>query len=149
MDGVIQWKLQCKTSSQTRGAVGGGRGRRGKFLSTYLYKIFVEYQLLELETNVLGLMLENVYIGATALADNMACLFSTPEILQIKLNVGYRYSQQHHFEIQPVKTQGCWTLCWQKPFRIYLESWRQSNSSVWRNNTFGIKKNALLISRIE
>ena len=50
-------------------------------------------------------MLGNVYIGAKGVAEDMAYLSSTPEILQIMQNVGYRYYQQHHYEIYPLKTK--------------------------------------------
>ena len=79
--------------------------RQGGVLSTYLYKIFVEDQLLELETNALGFMLGNIYIGATAVADGLAYLSSTQEILQLMQNVGYRYSDHHHYKIHPTKTK--------------------------------------------
>ncbi|MCG8113153.1 MAG: reverse transcriptase family protein [Candidatus Thiodiazotropha taylori] len=79
--------------------------RQGGVLSTHLYKIFVEDQLLELETNSLGFMLGNIYIGATAVADDLAYLSPTPETLQLMLNVGYRYSDQHHYKIHPTKTK--------------------------------------------
>ena len=41
--------------------------RQGGVLSTHLYKIFVEDQILELEEKALGFVLGNIYIGATAI----------------------------------------------------------------------------------
>ena len=79
--------------------------RQGGVLSTHLYKIFVEDQILELEDKALGFVLGNIYVGATAVADDMAYLSSTPEMLQLMLGVGYRYSRQHHFKIHPTKTK--------------------------------------------
>ena len=79
--------------------------RQGGVLSTHLYKIFVEDQLLELEEKALGLMLGSIYVGATAVADDVIYLSSTPEMLQLMLGVGHRYSQQHHYKIHPTKTK--------------------------------------------
>ena len=83
--------------------------RQGRVLCIYLYKIFVEDQLLELEAKSgaksLEFILGNIYIGATAVADDMAYLTSTTETLQLMFDVGHRYSQQHHYKIQPIKTK--------------------------------------------
>ena len=79
--------------------------RQGGVLSTHLYKIFVEDQILELEEKSLGFMLGSIYVGATAVADDMAYLSSSPEMLQLMVGVGFRYSQQHHFKIHPTKTK--------------------------------------------
>ena len=49
-------------------------------------------------------MLGYIYIGVTAVADDMAYLASTAEVLQLMLGVGHRYSQQHHYKIHPTKT---------------------------------------------
>ena len=76
--------------------------RRGGVLSTHLYMIFVEDQILELEEKSLGFMLGSIYVGATAVADDMAYL---SEMLQLMVGVGFRYSQQHHFKIHPTKTK--------------------------------------------
>ena len=54
---------------------------------------------------MLGNIYIYIYIGATAVADDMAYLSSTPEILQLMMNVGYRYSDQHHYKIHPIKTK--------------------------------------------
>ena len=51
--------------------------RQGGVLSTNLYKIFVENQLLELKGSSLGFILGNIFIGATAVADGMAKLSSS------------------------------------------------------------------------
>ena len=74
-------------------------------MSTHLYKIFEEDQLLELEEKALGLMLGSIYVGATAVTDDVMYLSSTPEMLQLMLGVGHRYSQQHHYKIHPTKTK--------------------------------------------
>ena len=68
--------------------------RQGGVLSTHLYKIFVEDQILELEEKALGFVLGNIYIGATAVADDLIYVSSTPEMLQLMFGVGHRYSQQ-------------------------------------------------------
>ena len=65
---------------------------QGGVLSTHLYKIIVEDQILELEEKSLGIMLGSIYVGATAVADDMAYLSSSPEILQLMVGVGFRYS---------------------------------------------------------
>ena len=44
-----------------------------------------------------------IYISAVA--DDLAYLSTNPEILQLMLNVGYRYSDQHHYKIHPTKTK--------------------------------------------
>ena len=48
--------------------------RKGGFLSTPLCKIFDEDLILELEEKSLGFMLGDIYIGVTAVADDMAYL---------------------------------------------------------------------------
>ena len=82
---------------------------QGGVLSTHLYKIFVEDQILELEDKILGFkfVLGDIYVGATAVAGDMAYLSSTPEMLQLMLHVGIgnRYSRHHHFKIHPTKTK--------------------------------------------
>ena len=50
--------------------------RQEGVLSTNLYKIFVEDQILELEEKALGFVLGNIYIGATAVADDLIYLSS-------------------------------------------------------------------------
>ena len=47
----------------------------------------------------------DIYIGVTALADDMAYLASTAEVLQLMLGVGHSYSRQHHYKIHPTKTK--------------------------------------------
>ena len=79
--------------------------RQGGVFSTHLYKIFVEDQILELEEKSLGFMLGSIYVGATAVADHMAYLSSSPEMLHLMVGVGFRYSRQHHFKIHPTKTK--------------------------------------------
>ena len=46
-------------------------------------------------------MLGDIYIGVTAMADDMAYPASTAEVLQLILGVGHRYSRQHHYKIHP------------------------------------------------
>ena len=65
----------------------------------------IQDQILALEDKALGFVLGNIYVGATTVADDMAYLSSTPEMLQLMLGVGYRYSRQHHFKIHPTKTK--------------------------------------------
>ena len=79
--------------------------RQGGVPSNHLYKILVEDQILELEEKALGFVLGNIYIGATAVADDLLYLSSTPEMLQLMFGVGHRYSQQNHYKIHPTKTK--------------------------------------------
>ena len=79
--------------------------RQGGVLSTHLHKIFVEDQILELGDKALEFVRGDIYVGATAVADGMVYLSSTPKMLQLMLGVGYRYSRQHHFKIHPTKTK--------------------------------------------
>ena len=67
--------------------------RQGGVLSTPLYKIFDEDLILELEEKSLGFMLGDIYIGVTAVADDMAYLASTADVLQLMIGVGHRYSR--------------------------------------------------------
>ena len=79
--------------------------RQGRVLSTPLYNVFDEDLILELEEKSLGFMLGDIYIGVTAVADDMAYLASTVEVLQLMFGVGHRYSRQHHYKIHPTKTK--------------------------------------------
>ena len=55
--------------------------RQGGFLSTHLYKIFVQDLLLELESKCLGFQLGDIYIGTPTCADDIALIESNKDNL--------------------------------------------------------------------
>ena len=79
--------------------------RQGEILSTYLYKIFVEDLLLELENAAIGFHLGNIYVGTPTCTDDIAFTKTNKYNLQVMLNVIHRYANQHHYNIHPTKTK--------------------------------------------
>ena len=79
--------------------------RQGEILSTYLYKIFVEDLLLELENAAIGFHLGNIYVGTPTCADDIAFTKTNKYNLQVMLNFIHRYVNQHHYNIHPTKTK--------------------------------------------
>ena len=69
----------------------------------YIYKIFVQDLLLEMEENSLGYHLGNVYIGTPTCADDVAFIERDSNNLQIMINVISRYAKQHHYKINLLK----------------------------------------------
>ncbi len=80
------------------------RGTAGWVLSTTLYKSYVNDLLLELEANSLGVKIGDIYVGCPTCADDIALLACSPDDLQVMLNVAYRYSNQHRYNIHPTKS---------------------------------------------
>ncbi|VDH88744.1 Hypothetical predicted protein [Mytilus galloprovincialis] len=78
----VKWQGEFSDSFNIQQGV-----RQGGFLSTHLYKIFVEDLLKELEENSLGFILGTIYCGAPTCADDVALLSSNPEELQVMLNI--------------------------------------------------------------
>jgi hypothetical protein len=65
----------------------------------------VQDLLEELEQNVIGYHLGNIYVGSPACADDIAFISSDKYEMQTMLNIVSRYAKEHHYLIHPVKTQ--------------------------------------------
>jgi hypothetical protein len=82
----VKWKEELSNTYPVLQGV-----RQGGILSThlyiYIYKIFVQDLLLEMEENSLGYHLGNVYIGTPTCADDVAFIERDSNNLQIMINV--------------------------------------------------------------
>jgi hypothetical protein len=98
----VKWKEELSNTYPVLQGV-----RQGGILSThlyiYIYKIFVQDLLLEMEENSLGYHLGNVYIGTPTCADDVAFIERDSNNLQIMINVISRYAKQHHYKINLLK----------------------------------------------
>ena len=82
-----------------------GQGvKQGGILSPTLYKLYI-YNLLEsLRGAGMGLHIGPVYVGTPACADDVLLLSNNPPELQGMLDVSAAYSDEHAYEIHPIKT---------------------------------------------
>ncbi|CAC5391275.1 unnamed protein product [Mytilus coruscus] len=106
-----------------------------RILSTHLYQICVQDLLLELERNCLGLNIGNICVGTPTYADGMAFI-ETDTISKSCL----RYSNQHHYKIQPTKikivtcgnvTNPDWTL-YDTPVTVSKEATNLGMARSWK-----------------
>ena len=75
--------------------------RQGGVLSTHLYKSYINDLPLELEKRGLGLTIGLEYCGSPLCADDIVLMSTDDEEIQTMLDIAYKYSCQHRYNIHP------------------------------------------------
>jgi hypothetical protein len=78
--------------------------RQGGVLSTHLYKSYINDLPLELEKRGLGLTIGLEYCGSPLCADDIVLMSTDVEEIQTMLDIAYKYSCQHRYNIHPQKS---------------------------------------------
>ena len=78
-------------------------------LSPFLYNLYVNDLLLELENSGLGARLGDIFTGAPMYADDLALITSSPEELQGMLDIVQTYAQKWRYSLHPGKSKS-WFL---------------------------------------
>ena len=78
--------------------------RQGGVLSTFLYKLFIDNLLHELEHSNFGIRVSDINCGNPAFADDLALMATSPLYLQNLLNICFRYSEDWKFQFSGAKT---------------------------------------------
>lgn len=81
--------------------------KQGAILSPTLYKVYANDLLKTLQHSGVGLHIGTTYVGAPGCADDILLLSSKPQELQAQMNVTYDYSDDHLYELHPVKSVVC------------------------------------------
>lgn len=96
---AIKWDGQVSSNFDV------GQGvRQGGILSTDLYKLYVNPLLNRLEQSRLGCKIGNVLCNATACADDVALLGTSPTEMQIQVNMSNDYAVMEGYKLQPQKS---------------------------------------------
>jgi hypothetical protein len=96
---VIRWKgVDSNEYSVLQGV------RQGGVLSTDLYKLFHNDNLVMLEESGLGLKIGATYVGCPTVADDTALLDDEPHEMQAMAAVCTDYSKAHWSELHPIKS---------------------------------------------
>jgi hypothetical protein len=74
-------------------------------LSTFLYKVYNNALLQDLQNQKLGFMIGRTYVGCPTCADDIALLSTNVNELQDILLTLHRYSKQDRVSIHPTKTK--------------------------------------------
>ena len=77
--------------------------RQGGVLSSFLYLVYINDVFNQLETHKLGTSVCSIYSGNTALADDIALIAISPNLLQKMLNILNAYAKQWKFDL--IKTK--------------------------------------------
>ncbi|MES9879579.1 MAG: reverse transcriptase family protein [Sedimenticola sp.] len=96
----VKWAGDLSESFPIRQGV-----RQGGILSTFLYKLYLNDLLDELQSNSVGLSLGTEYAGSPCCADDVVLLSVDRHELQTMLSTAYRYSKQHRYNLHPKKSQ--------------------------------------------
>ena len=75
--------------------------RQGGVLSTHLYKSYINDLPLQLEKRGLGLTIGLEYCGNPLCADDIVLMSTDDEEIQTMLDIAYKYSCQHRYNIHP------------------------------------------------
>ncbi len=78
--------------------------KQGAVMSPMLYKYYVNELHQSLRSQLMGLTIGTVYVGAPACADDFALLSHTPAELQGMVDVCVNYSKDHHYTLHPTKS---------------------------------------------
>ena len=90
------FKAYVQMSGLTSDAIAVSRSvRQGGVLSTFLYLVYVNDLLIDLELSGYGCKVLSVAAGNPALADDTSLLDVTPFHLQMMLNIVYSYCQHY------------------------------------------------------
>ncbi|CAC5381889.1 unnamed protein product [Mytilus coruscus] len=95
----VKWKNGFSNSFPVRQGV-----RHGGFLSTHLYKLYINDLLTELEENGMGQYIGTNFTRCPTCADDIILLSSTEEEMQSMLDTSKRYSDKHRYKIHPTKS---------------------------------------------
>ena len=79
--------------------------RQGGILSPFLYKLYINNLLKNLESHRIGFNLGSIYVGCPTCADDIALLSSSPEELQCMLSVAARHAANDRVTLHPAKTK--------------------------------------------
>jgi L-cysteine desulfidase len=79
--------------------------RQGGVLSTFLYQIYNNTLLKDLQKDNLGFSIGNTYVGCPTCADDIALLSDDSNELQCMLSTLHRHSMQDRVSIHPTKTK--------------------------------------------
>lgn len=95
----VKWKgMFSETYEVTRGV------RQGGVLSTGLYKVYLDGLLEMLERLDMGCKIGTVNLCDPTCADDLALLSFYPSEMQCMLNVSKSYSEDHYYDIHPIKS---------------------------------------------
>ncbi|KAK3096521.1 hypothetical protein FSP39_000985 [Pinctada imbricata] len=78
--------------------------RQGGVLSSFLYLVFIDDLLVELETTYKNTGISSVTSCCPTLADDLCCIATAPYPLQSMLNIASIYSKRWHFEFNANKS---------------------------------------------
>jgi hypothetical protein len=78
--------------------------RQGAICSPLLYAVYINDLLIALESEGLGLYIEDVYVGCPTYADDMALLSSDPWQLQLMLDKAHSYASLWHYSFGAAKS---------------------------------------------
>ena len=96
----VKWPGGCSDSFPVKQGV-----KQDGFLSTHLYKSYIDPLLNILNSKRLGFYLGTVYIGNPTVADDLAFLSQFKRELQLMFGEAGGFSGQNRYQIHPVKTQ--------------------------------------------
>ena len=71
--------------------------KQGGVLSPFLYNLYVNDLLVELENSGLGARVGDIFTGASMYADDLALITSSPEELQSMLDIVQTYAQKWRY----------------------------------------------------
>lgn len=98
--------------------------RQGGILSTHFYKCYSNNMLLDLESQSLGKYIGTVYTGCSTCADEVLLMSGDPVELQTMLNLASSYTQEHRYNIHPLKSSVV--------RRVTSRAWQQKEGiSAW------------------
>jgi hypothetical protein len=78
--------------------------RQGGVLSSFLYLVYINELILDLEKSCINTGIFNITSNCTSLADDIACIGITPTTLQQMLDTSYEYSRKWRFTFNAQKS---------------------------------------------
>ncbi|CAC5418574.1 unnamed protein product [Mytilus coruscus] len=78
--------------------------RQGGVLSTHFYKSYINDLPIELEKRALGLSIGLEYCGSPLCADDIVLMSTDETEIQAMLDIVYKYSCEHRYNIHPQKS---------------------------------------------
>ena len=79
--------------------------KQGGVLSPFLYNLYVNDLLVDLENSGLGARVGDIFTGAPMYADDLALIASSPEELQGMLDIVQTYAQKWRYSLHPGKSK--------------------------------------------
>ncbi|VDI02365.1 Hypothetical predicted protein [Mytilus galloprovincialis] len=99
MSSKIKWNSHLSKQFSIKQGV-----RQGGVLSTHLYKLYINELPEELERRGLGLNIGLDYCGSPLCADDIVLMTTDETEIQAMLNIAYKFSCQHRYNIHPEKS---------------------------------------------